>query len=161
MLKLWNLLPLQIFIRNLSNHHLRNYRSDSLRKKSLLDFQNIFRRSNFSLYEQKSNSPKSPKTMQKLHLSTKFPHQEIRWNYDIFRSARSWSDRPGFMTPDWLTLSDEFVSIWSIRVVVYLVIICSKECVKQNSKYVLVRWSISLLIVFVYLFLKISLSRTY
>ena len=27
-------------------------------------------------------------TMQKQCLSTKFPHQEIRWNYSIFRSAR-------------------------------------------------------------------------
>ena len=28
----------------------------------------------------------SPETMQKLCLSAKFPHQEIRWNYGIFRS---------------------------------------------------------------------------
>ena len=28
----------------------------------------------------------SPKTMRKLCLSTKFPHQEIRWNYGILRS---------------------------------------------------------------------------
>ena len=68
------------------------------------------------------------------------------------------------MTPDWLTLSGEFVSIWSIRVAVWsvilvcLVIICSRECVKQNSKYDLVRWGISLLIIFVGLCQKISLS---
>ena len=31
-------------------------------------------------------SGESPETMRKLCLS-KFPHQEIRWNYDIFRSA--------------------------------------------------------------------------
>ena len=29
----------------------------------------------------------SPETMRKLCLSTKFPHQEIRWNYSIFRSV--------------------------------------------------------------------------
>ena len=28
-----------------------------------------------------------PETMRKLCLSTKFPHQKIRWNYGIFRSA--------------------------------------------------------------------------
>ena len=26
-----------------------------------------------------------PETMRKLCLSTKFPHQEIKWNYGIFR----------------------------------------------------------------------------
>ena len=30
----------------------------------------------------------SPETMQKLHLSTKFWHQKIKWNYGIFRSPR-------------------------------------------------------------------------
>ena len=30
----------------------------------------------------------SPKTMQKLCFSTKFLHQEIRWNYGILRSGR-------------------------------------------------------------------------
>ena len=30
-------------------------------------------------------SADSPETMQKLCLSTEFPHQEIRWNYDILR----------------------------------------------------------------------------
>ena len=29
----------------------------------------------------------SSKTMRKLCLSTKFPHQEIKWNYSIFRSV--------------------------------------------------------------------------
>ena len=29
----------------------------------------------------------TPETMQKLCLSTKFPHQEIRWNYRILRSV--------------------------------------------------------------------------
>ena len=29
-----------------------------------------------------------PKTMRKLYLSTKFPHQEIRWNYGIFHSEQ-------------------------------------------------------------------------
>ena len=29
----------------------------------------------------------SPETMRKLCLSTKFPHQEIKWNYDIFLSV--------------------------------------------------------------------------
>ena len=63
--------------------------------------------------------------------------------------------------PDWLTLSGEFVSIWSIRVAVWsvgLVIICSRECVKQSSKYDLVRLGISLLIVFAGWCLKISWS---
>ena len=32
-------------------------------------------------------SGESPKTMWKLCLSTKFPHQEIRWNYGILRSV--------------------------------------------------------------------------
>ena len=31
----------------------------------------------------------SPETMRKLCLSTKFPHQEIEWNYWILRSGRS------------------------------------------------------------------------
>ena len=43
-------------------------------------------------------------------------------------------------------------------ILVGLVIICSRECVKQNSKYDLVRWGISLLTVFAGLCLKISLS---
>ena len=30
----------------------------------------------------------SPETMRKLCLSTKFPHQEISWNYGIFRSVK-------------------------------------------------------------------------
>ena len=63
--------------------------------------------------------------------------------------------------PDWLTLSGEFVSIWSIRVAVWsvgLVIICSRECVKRSSKYDLVRLGISLLIVFAGWCLKISWS---
>ena len=66
----------------------------------------------------------------------------------------SWSDRPGSTTPAWLTLSGEFVSIKSVRVAVWsvtlvgLVIIYSKECVKQNSKFDLVKWGISLLIMF-------------
>ena len=29
----------------------------------------------------------SPETIRKLCLSIKFPHQEIRWNYDILRSG--------------------------------------------------------------------------
>ena len=49
------------------------------------------------------------------------------------------------------------IAVWSLTLV-SLVIICSKECVKQNSKYVLIRWGISLLIEFADLFLKISLS---
>ena len=32
-------------------------------------------------------SGKSPKTMQKIRLSTKFSHQKIRWNYGIFCSG--------------------------------------------------------------------------
>ena len=65
--------------------------------------------------------------------------------------------------PDSLALSGEFLNIWSIRVAVWsvilvdLVIICSRECVKQNSKYDLVRWGIYLLAVFTGLCLKISL----
>ena len=31
----------------------------------------------------------SPKTLRKLCLSAKFPHQEIRWNYGILRSDRN------------------------------------------------------------------------
>ena len=31
-----------------------------------------------------------PETMRKLYLSTKFPHQEITWNYGIFRSGIIW-----------------------------------------------------------------------
>ena len=48
-----------------------------------------------------------------------------------------------------MTLSFEFVSGWSIRVAVWsvtlvgLVVICSKECGTQNSKYDLVRWGIN------------------
>ena len=34
-----------------------------------------------------TDTAKSPETMRKLCLSTKFPHQEIRWNYGIFRSV--------------------------------------------------------------------------
>ena len=29
----------------------------------------------------------SPETIRKMCLSAKFPHQEIRWNYGIFRSV--------------------------------------------------------------------------
>ena len=29
----------------------------------------------------------SPETVQKLYLSTKFPHQEIRWNYGVLHSS--------------------------------------------------------------------------
>ena len=32
-------------------------------------------------------SGESPETIRKLYLSTQFPHQEIRWNYGIFRSV--------------------------------------------------------------------------
>ena len=32
----------------------------------------------------------SPETTRKLCLSTKFIYQEIRWNYDIFRSVKQW-----------------------------------------------------------------------
>ena len=33
----------------------------------------------------------SPKTRRKLNLSTKFPLQEVRWNYGIFRSVGLWA----------------------------------------------------------------------
>ena len=33
-------------------------------------------------------SSESPETMRKLCLSAKFPHQEIRWNYLIFRRLK-------------------------------------------------------------------------
>ena len=33
----------------------------------------------------------SSETMRKLCLSAKLPHQKIRWNYVIFRSARKWT----------------------------------------------------------------------
>ena len=80
------------------------------------------------------------------------------------KSDRDQIDQHQSMTPDLLTLSGEFVSAWSIRVAVWsvilagLVIICSEECVKQNSKHDLMRWGISLLAVFVDFFLKIYLS---
>ena len=32
----------------------------------------------------------SPETMRKLCISTKFPHQEIRWNFGILRSEYNW-----------------------------------------------------------------------
>ena len=32
----------------------------------------------------------SPETMRKLFISTKFPHQEIRWNFGILRSEYNW-----------------------------------------------------------------------
>ena len=35
-------------------------------------------------------SGNSPETTRKLCLSTKFIYQEIRWNYDIFRSVKQW-----------------------------------------------------------------------
>ena len=63
-----------------------------------------------------------------------------------------------------MTLSGEFVNIWLMRVTVWsvalagLVIICSKECVKQSFKYDPVRWGISLLIAFTDFCLKTSLS---
>ena len=43
---------------------------------------NFMERYNFSII-----SGESPKNMRKPYLSIKFPHQEIRWNYRIFRSA--------------------------------------------------------------------------
>ena len=86
-------------------------------KRSLLEFPKTFRRNNFSLSECLGR--------------------------DVFlvQQIRSWPDWPGSMAPDWLTLSGKFVSIWSIKVAVWsvtlvcLVIICSKEYVKQNSKF--------------------------
>ena len=33
----------------------------------------------------------SPKTMRKLCLSTKFPHQKIRWNYGLFAVLGNWN----------------------------------------------------------------------
>ena len=79
------------------------------------------------------------------------------------QEIRSLSKRLRSMTPHRLTLSGKFVSIWSIRVadwsvtLVGLNIIFSGKCVKQNPKYNLVRWGISLLIVFADFCLKISL----
>ena len=37
-------------------------------------------------------SSKSPETLQKLCLSTKFLHQKIRWNLDILRSVTFWNN---------------------------------------------------------------------
>ena len=36
------------------------------------------------------HSGELPETMRKLYLSTKFPHQKIRWNYGIFRNGTFW-----------------------------------------------------------------------
>ena len=36
-------------------------------------------------------SDESPETMRKLWISTKFPHQEIRWNYGIIGSDLWWN----------------------------------------------------------------------
>ena len=44
---------------------------------------NFVERNNFRII-----SGESPETTQKLFLSSKFPHQEIRWNYGIFCSAQ-------------------------------------------------------------------------
>ena len=41
-------------------------------------------------------SGESPKTMQKLYLSTKFPHQEIRSKYHIFLFIRDFSSQSHF-----------------------------------------------------------------
>ena len=79
------------------------------------------------------------------------------------QEIRSLSKRLRSVTPDRLTLSGKFLIIWSIRVadwsvtLVGLNIIFSGKCVKQNPKYNLVRWGISLLIVFADFCLKISL----
>ena len=43
--------------------------------------ENFVKRNSFCMV-----SGDSPETMRKLFLSTKFPHQEIRWNYGIFCS---------------------------------------------------------------------------
>ena len=90
------------------------------------------------------------------------------WDFgrDVFftHEIRSITERLRSMTPDQLTLSGNFVSIWSVRVadwsvtLVGLSIISSGKCVKQNPKYNLVRGGISLLIVFADLCLKISWS---
>ena len=90
------------------------------------------------------------------------------WDFgrDVFfmQEIRSLTERLRSMTPDRLTLSGNFVSIWSVRVadwsvtLVGLNIISSGKCVKQNPKYNLVRGGISLLIVFADFCLKISLS---
>ena len=89
------------------------------------------------------------------------------WDFgrDVFfmQEIRSLTERLRSMTPDRLTLSGNFVSIWSVRVadwsvtLVGLNIISSGKCVKQNPKYNLVRWGISLLVAFVDFCLKISL----
>ena len=50
---LWNLLVLQIYVENLSKHHLYKNRQDGLEKRSLWKFFKKLRRNTFSLSEQK------------------------------------------------------------------------------------------------------------
>ena len=138
---------LKIYTSNLSNHHSRKYSSDSLVKRTLLEFPKTFCQNTFSLNEQESH---------------------CLWDFgrDVFfmQEIRSITERLRSMMPDRLTFSGNFVSIWSVRVadwsvtLVGLNVISSGKCVKQNPKYNLVRGGISLLIVFADLCLKISLS---
>ena len=44
-------------------------------------------------------SGESPETLRKLFLSTKFPHQEIRWNFCVLRSGKKNSKRTFFLKP--------------------------------------------------------------
>ena len=109
-------------------------------------------------------SAQSP--FQKLNFGKSIPKKR-KSRYQTFLDLSSFT-RFLYFVPNILSrtvaLSGEFVSIWSMKFAVWsvtlvgLVIICSKKCVKQSSKYDLVRWGISLLIVFTDLCLKISLS---
>ena len=55
----------------------------------------------------RTNSGESPETMRKLCLSTKFPHQEIRWYYCILRS--DWIIWPAVAYQNWNKLQSNVI----------------------------------------------------
>ena len=54
-------------------------------------------------------SDESPKAMRKLCLSTKFPHQKIRWNYVIFSLCHE-----GQYSIDENSLADRITDVWQL-----------------------------------------------
>ena len=55
----------------------------------------------------------SPKTMQKLCLSTKFPQQKIRWNFSIFHSE--WKHQNNMSQWRIQRLSDPGIPVWASK----------------------------------------------
>ena len=66
--------------------HCKNQKKPQIKQRNLTEFpcEKIFWKGTDSAGKV---SDDSPKTIWKLDLSTKFPHRNIKWKYDIFRSV--------------------------------------------------------------------------